>query len=85
MISSLFWMQRLSQLFPLVCVRRALGRFSVLCSWRILSQSLIQSWKTLATAEYRVIHEPLNTQFMQHRMRGCAVGCLFIPFCRRER
>jgi len=35
--------------------------------------------------QYRVTHEPLNTQFMQHRMRGCAVGCLFIPFCRRER
>jgi len=27
--------------------------------------------------KYRVIHEPLDTQFRQHRMRRCAVGCLF--------
>ena len=26
---------------------------------------------------YRVIHEPLDTQFRPHRMRRCAVGCLF--------
>jgi len=26
-----------------------------------------------------VIHEPQDTQFRQHRMRRCALGCLF-PF-----
>jgi len=26
---------------------------------------------------YRVFHEPVDTQFRQHRMRRCAVGCLY--------
>ena len=34
---------------------------------------------------YRVIHELLDTQFRQPRMRECAAGCLFNPLCRRER
>ena len=51
----------------------------------ILSGDHITKSDLKSAATYRVIHEPLNTQFRQHRMRGCAVGCLFIPFCRRER